>query len=196
MAKILQHLVNRGYLWVQKRNEVARFEGIVLADVRRKSPHFKNILLEALQLIRDYDPRRFARVQRHIGWIVNCRLELNKNAEYNCETRTCNIDFTEPKDEEDRVWSAMHYSRTLIHEATHAALISQGIAYTAELRARIEKLCITEEKRFLRRISRLRPDLSDLLVSMEREFESGAWEKSWTASRWQRAWSALQHLWQ
>ena len=196
VAKLLQHLVNRGYLWVQKRNEVARFEGIVLADVRRTNPHFKTTLLEALQFIRDYDPRRFARVQRHIGWIVNCGLEPNMNAEYNSETRTCSIDFMEPKEEVDRVWSAMHYPRTLIHEATHGALISRSIAYTPELRARIEKLCITEEKRFLRRVGRLRPDLSELLVSMEREFDSAAWEKSWTTSRWQRARSALQQLWQ
>lgn len=195
MGKFFQHLVNRGYLWVQKRSEVARFEGIVLADVRQKSPHFKSVLLEALQFIRDYDPRRFIRVQRHIGWIVNCDLEPNQSAEYNSEIRTCNIDFIEPKDEVDRVWSALHYPRTLIHEATHGAISSRGIAYTPELRARIEKLCIAEERRFLRRVGRLRPDLSEQLVAMEREFDSAAWEKSWTTSRWQRALFALQQLW-
>ncbi len=113
MAAFVQHLLNRGSLWAQRNCEVARFEGIILADVRRKGPHFQATLIEALQLIRDHDPRRFARIQRHIGWIVNVGLELYKNAEYNSETRTCNIDFIEPDDDADRIWSVWHNARTL-----------------------------------------------------------------------------------
>ena len=196
MGAFVQHLLNRGFLLAQRKCEVARFEGIILADFRRRGPHFQATILEALQFIRDHDPRRFARVQRHIGWIVNVGLELGKNAEYNAETRTCNIDFIEPEDDVDRIWSVWDSARTLVHEATHGVVISWEIPYTPELRARIEKLCVAEERRFLSRAGRSRPELSELAAIMQREFDSAAWETCWTASRWQRGLSALRHLWQ
>ena len=152
MSKFIQRLVNRGYLWVQRKNEVARFDGIILADIRRRSPHFKATLLAALQLIRDHDPRRFARVQRHIAWIVNCDWELGLAAEYNYEIRTCTIDFKEPPPDCAEMISAGLYARRIIHEATHGVVLSRGIAYAPELRVRIEELCVTEENRFVHRV--------------------------------------------
>ena len=59
MANFLQPLVNRVDLWTQRKAEVARFHGIILADMRRRSPHFQTTLLGSLQLILDNDPRRF-----------------------------------------------------------------------------------------------------------------------------------------
>jgi hypothetical protein len=96
----------------------------------------------------------------------------------------------------DRIWSVWHNARTLVHEATHGVVNSWRIPYTPELRARIEKLCVAEERRFLGRVGRLRPELSELAAIMEREFDAPAWEKYWTAPRWQLALSALRHLWQ
>jgi hypothetical protein len=196
MAEFIRRLAEQGLLRVQRRSEVARFEGIILADVRGKSQHFKITLLTALQLIRGCDARRFARIQRHISWVVNVGLELGKNAEYNAATRTCSIDFSEPEDDAAEVWSVWHCARTLVHEATHGVLISWGIPYTQELRARIEDLCVTEERRFLSRVGLLQPELAELTTIMQREFDPAAWERVWTASRWQRALSALRRVWE
>ncbi len=194
MPEFIQRLVNRGFVWVQKQNEVGRFDGVILADVRGADSCFKSTLLEALQLIRDCDPRRFARVQRLIRWVMNFGLGQGKVADYNPETRTCTIDFLEPKDEVDRLWGSIHYPRTMIHEATHGAIFSRGIAYTAALRARIEGLCIAEENRFLRRVGAMRPEVAEVVAAMEREFDPAAWEGVWKATRWQRAWSVLRQL--
>jgi hypothetical protein len=49
---------------------VARVEGNILADIRRRCPQFKTTLLASLRFIRDYDDRRYARVQRQIAWVV------------------------------------------------------------------------------------------------------------------------------
>jgi len=196
MAQFIQRLVDQGLLCVQRRSEVARFEGIILADVRGRGPHFKTTLLKALQLISDHYARRFARVQRHINWVVNVGLELDKSADYNSVTRTCSIDFIEPEDDAAGIWSVWHCARILVHEATHGVLISWGIPYTQELRARIENLCVAEERRFLSRVGRLQPELAELTTIMQREFDPAAWEKTWTASRWQRALSALRHIWE
>jgi hypothetical protein len=49
---------------------VARFEGTILAEIRRSSPEFKMTLLASLRFIWDYDDRRYARVQRQIAWVI------------------------------------------------------------------------------------------------------------------------------
>lgn len=67
--------------WYQTKAKVADFEGIALADLKRKSGHFQETMESALALIRTADPRRFQRVKEHIKWIVNCTLE-QPGAEY------------------------------------------------------------------------------------------------------------------
>ena len=41
---------------------------------------------------------------------------------------------------------------TLVHEATHARLDQAGILYTAELRPRIERLCVRQKIDFCQRV--------------------------------------------
>jgi hypothetical protein len=189
MRKLIQPLVNRGYLWIQRRCEVARFESIILADVRKRNLLFRDTLLAALQFIQSHDPRRFARVKRHISWVVNCDLELGMAAEYNYDTRTCALDFQEPEPNSDRSVAVGTYARRLIHEATHGAVLERGIAYSPDLRARVEALCVAEENRFVCRVARSEPELADRL---RREFDPSDWDTVWTASRWKRALAVLQ----
>ena len=203
MASFLRRLLNRHVLWLQKKAEVARFHGIILADYRGKSPHFQTILLGSLQLIMDNDPRRFERVRRHIGWVVNGPLELGKYAEYNAQTRTCVINFQEPEAADDEGWQQTWHialnAATLVHEATHGEVTARGIAYTPEHRIRIEGLCVSEENRFLRRVEqraevRSQVELATVVHHLQCQFDASAWEQTWTASRWQRALSVLKQL--
>jgi hypothetical protein len=151
----------------------------------------------------DNDPRRFERVRRHIGWVVNGALELGRYAEYNAETRTCGINFREPDANDDeawhQTWNIALNAATLVHEATHGEVIARGIAYAPEHRIRIEALCVNEENRFLRRVEqraevRSQVELTTVAHHLQCQFDASAWEPSWTASRWQRALSVLKQL--
>ena len=203
MIKISERLFNKGYLWFQKKAEVARFHGIILADLREKSRHFQTVLLESLQLIYDHDPLRFSRVQRHIRWIVNRDLALGRCAEYNAGTQTCSIDFYEPKPTDDQswhqTWLIARNAKILVHEATHGVLLSRGIAYTSKSHVRVEELCVLEENRFVRRVvtganERSQSELATVMECLQSNFDPEAWEKDWTASRWRRALSLMRHL--
>lgn len=192
--KALDWLLDRGLLWSYKKTEVARFGDIILADIQQKSPHFKTTLLASLQLIEDCDERRFRRIQRHIKWIVNIALGLDIGANYDFASQTCSIDFIEPRPEDIKPWYkifyAAEYAKVLIHEATHGLLISRGIPYNSEFRARVEEICVLEENRFIRRAAKRARDFSDedsimVMENLESEFNAAIWEPVWNASAWQ-----------
>jgi hypothetical protein len=200
-ANLFDRLYYRVRLWLQKKNVVAEFDGIRIADLRETSPHFKNTILASLQLIKDYDPIRFTRARRHIQWIVNWQVEIGGGAEYCAPIRTCSIDFLEP-DPTDAAeawhhkWYAARHASAIVHEATHGSIRSRGIGYTPELRIRIEKLCVLEENRFVRRVAKLAHERSHrelglIMECLETEFDAKAWDVAWNASKLER----LRHIW-
>src|SRR6195256_5873 len=95
----VQALLNRYLLRLQRTSEVARFDGIILADTQNSSL-FRSAVPSALQLIKDLDTRRFHRLQRHIKWIVNCPLPYG-GGQYHYPTRTCRLDFEKAAVESD-----------------------------------------------------------------------------------------------
>ncbi len=123
-----------------------------------KHPHYEEfvqITLEALQLIQDYSPRHFERIQRHVHFISYDRLIWG--GQLNSATATCQIDFshvcpwfTEEQitDASDYSWHLTYYAGVLIHEATHGRLDALGFPYTRKTYRRIEHICETEERRF------------------------------------------------
>ena len=54
-----QRLLNRGLLRLQRSSEIARFDGIILADTQ-DSTLFRKSVLAALHLIKQLDSRRSA----------------------------------------------------------------------------------------------------------------------------------------
>lgn len=104
--------------------------------------------LEALHLVERVDPRRFRRVQRHIRFVVHT--ELASGACYNRLGRVCMVDFSRYDFAKDHDWYLHSYASTLVHEATHGEVYSRYVTYSKHNRLRIEKLCHTEERRFLR----------------------------------------------
>ena len=174
----IYQLLRRALFRLQTSSNVGEYEGIALSDLRRRSEHFRTTLLAALRLLHTTDPRRFARVQREIGWIVNCTLAC-PGAEYDGEFRVCRVEFEEPVAASDPKFSIGWWARTLVHEATHGAIARRGIVYSADLRSRIERLCVTEEHRFLDRLSDTHPELADDLY---REYSAAQWEFAWHAT--------------
>jgi len=51
--------------------------------------------------------------------------------------------------------------------------------YTDELRSRIERLCVKEENRFIRRLAVAH---SDLARQLHREFNEQEWQFAWSAT--------------
>jgi hypothetical protein len=106
---------------------------------------------EALELIRQ-DPRRFARVERHIS-----RIHLGPwkpHGFFRPVGKICGISGR------DLPFISYRYSSIIIHEATHGLLVRRGFLHTKHNRSRIEHLCLLEEARFLRRFPNVRPKLN------------------------------------
>jgi hypothetical protein len=182
MRKLIIESITKAELWVLRINEVARFEGIILADLHTPSnrpQQFRDILLDALRLLKATDSRRFERVRTRLAWIVHQTLERRGMAEYRHRTRTCAIDFLEPSPERDREHLIGWYACTLVHEATHGQIRSRGILYTPQLRLRIERLCVREEQRFLTHLTFTHPDLAEWLYQ---EFDASQWDEAWRAT--------------
>lgn len=196
MAKLFDRLLDQFRLWFQKKSEVARFDGIGIADFRENSPHFETTLLASLKLVQHYDTIRYRRIRRHIDWIVNSPLDSGKSALYEPAIRTCLIDFENPGPEEAdepwRTWYSALYASTLVHEATHGLLLARRVPHdTHDFRVRIEKLCFLEENHFLRRVvkqvrERSDSDLAEIVECIEFNFDEATYDASWNASRWQR----------
>jgi len=104
MKALLWKLSLQAQLWILNSNEVARFDGIAIADCgppRNRSARFPEIMLAALQLLKATDPCRYARVRRRLAWITRETLAIFGSAEYQHATRRCCIDFLELSTEYD-----------------------------------------------------------------------------------------------
>jgi hypothetical protein len=189
LRKQFYKITQRGQLWAQSKSEVARFEGIIISDPGR-SDNFRATILAALQLVKDADSRRFKRVVKHLKWIVNCTLD-EPCAAYLHDTKTCTIDFKEPGSDEHLEFNAAYYAKTLVHEATHGVVSSRGVHYTPEVRSRIEKLCVTEENRFVDRLSLTQPELTK---GLHRKYDESAWNHAWKRTRIGFFWRMIYRL--
>jgi hypothetical protein len=173
--------------WYQEFTEIGNFEGIRITDGTNDSLLFGRTIKDALQLVKDADPRRFLGVKRHINMISNMRLWY-RGAQYQEARRICIIDFRPLREHEDHEWVVGSCACTLIHEATHGRIAARGIKYTPKLRARIEELCVREESRFLLRLASTKPDLAE---SLRRAFDSSEWNHVWSATpkeQWKELW--------
>jgi hypothetical protein len=179
---------DRLILWAARRSEVGRFDGIRLADDKKRES-FKRTIEQALGLIRDHDPRRYARVTRYIHWIVNGATP-SRGMEYNDRIHLCMVEFLEiPGLDQDAL--AAFYACCLVHESAHGVVDSHEITYAPENRVRIERLCVTEQNRFASRLAaadRARYPIELLHV----DFQESWWEEAWTGSRLKTALSLLR----
>jgi hypothetical protein len=93
------------------------------------------------------------------------------------------VDFQYDPSFGDDLTHAAFYAAVIVHEATHGRIRSRGIATTKTNRIRIERICVSEQNLFLRRLDSVRPELGSELI---RPFEPATWEFVWNASRFRR----------
>jgi hypothetical protein len=149
---IYRNLLAKSIIWVCEKGLVGEHCGIKLADLNWNEADdsaFVEKTKQALDLIRDLDPRRFARVQRHIDYICNKELECGGKY-YPCNV--CLVDFGRFDFARNPDWSLYMYSSLFVHEATHGLLHARGFRRTKRNWKQIERICQSEENRFLSRI--------------------------------------------
>jgi hypothetical protein len=78
------------------------------------------------------------RLYSGFGWVQLSKLAQNR--------------LSSESQAKDHDWYLYCYASTLVHEATHGAIYSGYVTYTKRNRLRIEKLCHTEERRFLQNL--------------------------------------------
>jgi hypothetical protein len=94
----------------------------------------------ALNLIREYQPHRLARISRDV-----CRILVVKQAaeaEFWPALKACVLTCGGLELDDDEV------ALMIVHEAVHARIDARGIPYSRKLRERIEMACICEEIAF------------------------------------------------
>ena len=193
LDRIGPNLVMEPFLrWLLNSVECEFFEGIKIVDFsarRNVIRRFQVDTLAALRLIKSVDPRRFKRLQREVKMIVNS--EYSFFAIYNRVGKRCEIDYNRFDFTKHPEWYLWWYATVLVHEATHGAIHSKYIHYLPRLRARIERLCETEARRFATWADTSERHWSDALVQ---KFDERRWHNSWYSTPLQRAKTLLSRI--
>ena len=180
------------FRWLFNSAVCEAFDGIKIVDfsARRNVIHrFQVDTLAALRLIKSVDPRRFKRIQRQMPMIVSS--EYGSFATYKRIGKRCEIDYNRFDFTKHPEWYLWWYATVLVHEATHGAIYSRQIHYIPRLRARIERLCETEARRFATRADTNERHWSDALV---KKFDEKRWHDSWYATPLQRTKKLLARI--
>lgn len=155
------------------------YEGIKICELANSSSSEKKqhlgYIIQALDLIKTHDTRRFRRIQNRIQYIVN-RLCLG-SGEYRYWLKACIVDLTKFDFEVNEPHYIVQLACTLIHEATHGEIDARNITYNKQSFLRIERICHHEEQRFLARIKHEADDY---------DFDKTWWEDYWQLNSWQR----------
>jgi len=139
-------LAHKSYVNECKRHgKYCEYKGVyIISDPRYFADYdnYKSSVIAALQLIEKVSMVRFLRLARDIDFICNLALP-GLNGLFVSVRKMCCVNFGIPSYRHD----IGHLALLIIHEATHAHLISIG---TRMKHARIEQICIREERRFFR----------------------------------------------
>ncbi len=160
---------------------------IHIGNIKESNDGFEEIIVKALDLIRDHDPRRYKRVKREIDWIVNSSVPAKFGGMYKRSVKACLMHF-ENYSEDSRLVSAF-YAGIIVHESTHGFIYTKGYEYSEDNRLQIERICFSENNRFYKRIENAHPEYDGLLT---RDFVPSDWEYSWETPGWKQFWHWLK----
>ncbi len=191
MPAFLDNLVWRAMLWSIRKSETGRVDSIGLASFRGHGDSFTKTIESALRLIKEQDPRRYARVKRHIAWVVN-QVNSALGAQYQPKMRTLFLQFEEAPEVPPDVLIAL-YASTIVHEATHGVIEARGIEMSEANRLKIERLCVAEQNRFVA-ILRARDPERYPPCYLNFRADERYWAPEWEKSPAQRALSYIKRL--
>jgi hypothetical protein len=124
------------------------------------------VLSNALELLRQYDARRYDRLLLDVHEIVVTNLITTGAFRPSSRSLYLSAQFI-------RAYSPANVALLVVHEATHAYLTSRGVVHWPELRDRIEHRCLVEEVSFAKRIpERAFPGIQEWAVRRQLRAES------------------------
>ena len=124
--------------WLElKVSNKLTFDGLLIVHDKEADQ-----IVEALRLIRRFDPVRYNRLRRDVSriWVRVIPVGM---ANFERSTWTCNVD---PRAMKNQLAEAI--AGWIVHEAAHARLFRAGIGYREDLRDRVERICIGRELAF------------------------------------------------
>jgi hypothetical protein len=131
----------------------------VLSNTDEKEALVFEKIEKALQLIENYDSRRFAQTQRYIKSIF----VFGDPAAYGYwhqSLQMCELQENFVRAEETPISGI---ASAIIHETAHARLMRLGFGYEEPKRLRIEHICFVAERAFVRRL----PDSEELTEELD-----------------------------
>ena len=132
--------------WSTSRTVDGLWIGIVLQ--KKQTDRAFDRVEEALRVIKQHDPLRYKRLLRDLRRVWVLRLPEVRGS-YNQALGACQLDSTYVLGEGT---APEEIASTIVHEATHARLMSCGIGYEEGLRSRVETVCSRRELAFARKL--------------------------------------------
>ncbi len=180
MVTFAQRVSARVLAAMMRRFAVCSVEGVALVDARVKGrdESFRKTISASLLMIRDQDPRQFARLKRCVHFVIN---EVNPSgaiAEYDEALLACKLEFVAMPDLDNTLVAAA-YACVLVHEVTHGTIAARGIDYTPATRARIEQICAAQQRRFARKLAESGIAPRDM-EELQDDFDPVTYERIWT----------------
>ena len=152
---------------------VGCYSDILIADISPffvQREEFVAFTVEALQLIEQTDPRRFARVQQQLRYVA-CYPAGSLPA-YHKPSASFFFDFQKYLPlltERGRDWYVAECASRMVYNATLGLIASRGIPYNRATWRRIQKLCAREQNQFIRRLRNDCYNFAGLIVQLERQ---------------------------
>jgi hypothetical protein len=135
---------NRFFDWLHIRFAVStEIDGLWIgAFTSRQDAEILQKVGEALQLIKTYDPYRYARVLKECNRILVVLLPGSAGL-YRTDIRICMLDARYVLS-----YPLERLAAVIVHEATHGRLLRLNVGYSEEMRHRVEKVCARQELAF------------------------------------------------
>lgn len=115
------------------------------------------VIVDALELLRRSDPRRFRRVEQHTKRILLG--DFKALGFYTPIGRICGLTNLSPSGARNPL-IAYGYAATIVHEATHGLLHILRFAPTRANLKRIERIAVREQARFLAKFPQVKENVS------------------------------------
>jgi hypothetical protein len=149
---------------VQKAKPYTLGDFTILCEPGAATRASVSCVAEALGLINELHPRFFRRIRHDLKRFY---IRRGAGAQYWSRLRLCVL-------EANRVsqGQAHEIALDIIHEATHARLLSAGIPWVPELFERVERRCVNAEILFCKRLSERGYSVGERILWYERRLES------------------------
>ncbi|GGX66408.1 hypothetical protein [Saccharospirillum salsuginis] len=172
-----------------KTVQIGSYDSINIACFKSDNREFFHFITRVLTFVEEVDLKRYQRITQELDWIVNQQALARYSGKYSSSLRMCSVgyDITDETSNDD----VIYYASLVIHEATHGYIYRKGIKYSEENWERIERLCVAEQNRFLKKAKTMFPEIAEKYIS---EFNPKSWKYYWSTPSWKKLLHQLSRI--